>query len=967
MAFLNTPMADVWKATKRTFTDFMDVDGPNRPSTGESPNVRPNVIVKANRPSAKVKQERGTDDHVRRIGTGEHRFTSNQHQKRDRLRNASEPRTVVQTTVGSAYPNIQTQRESPQNLPRNVNESRPKGQFSTSTSNIRLKRMSPSPSSSTSKPNVTVNSSTHVSSKLKPKDSDDTYLNRSQTEPELGLYPQFATFQPREPTVSRDAPLCMSGTDSLDFEEHSHLVSQKKNNLSPHFLTIDRPSRTRGQKQRQRYRSSSSDRAAEAKGLQRRPSYNKSNTIDVRSDEDDDDWLEQAEKVKLRFMSMWNNVKYGWTVKTKTPFNIHKAIWLLGKCYHHKPEDPDLDKIHPGLNNVRSPAMELFKQDFVSRIWLTYRREFPQLSGSTLTTDCGWGCMLRSGQMLLAQALILHFLGRDWNLYKSQTVESERLHRQIIQWFGDQPSDMSPFSLHHLVEIGKRGGKRAGDWFGPASVAHIVKEAVDRAPELNPLLDNVCIYVSQDCTVYKQDVIDLCTRKRKKSLKPFFHDVPERTSSQDGSTGRRSTSSGVLENEHIKETNPSVSRLQTDKYENTPTSYPGNKNANTVNMCNKKTLSSNGKVEDEKDDGRMKEDASEMNVMDESFAAVLDKFRSEFEGYSSDRKTSPCGETVNDKRDENIHVSGRGNVNGTESLNGNIHSDNALCSETGAISSKNRTVENKSPDCDVSKIPLPRDDISESPSLSMPSNKNPDRTVKSTDEDVFIDEDKRLGKGSNEARKNAGIQEHGVKEEEPIHPTHTNNSNSPTEELSSDWCAVIILVPVRLGGEEVNGIYIRPIQSLFSMTNCIGIIGGKPRHSLYFVGFQDEKLIHLDPHYCQSVVDMREKDFPIWSFHCMSPRKMSITKMDPSCTIGFYLPTRDDFEKFCVEIQQVINPPGNGKDYPMFIIREGRCQEWNAQHDLSSKNERYLRVRHVNEDGTLIAPVTASEDFVLLD
>lgn len=54
----------------------------------------------------------------------------------------------------------------------------------------------------------------------------------------------------------------------------------------------------------------------------------------------------------------------------------------------------------------------------------------------------------------------------------------------------------------------------------------------------------------------------------------------------------------------------------------------------------------------------------------------------------------------------------------------------------------------------------------------------------------------------------------------------------------SDWCAVIVLVPVRLGGEEVNGIYIRPLQSLFSMTNCIGIIGGKPKHSLYFVGFQ---------------------------------------------------------------------------------------------------------------------------------
>ncbi|XP_016285357.1 cysteine protease ATG4C isoform X2 [Monodelphis domestica] len=269
---------------------------------------------------------------------------------------------------------------------------------------------------------------------------------------------------------------------------------------------------------------------------------------------------DEVDKLKTKFMSAWNNMKYSWVLKTKTYFSRNSPVLLLGKCYHFKSEEEnDPAPVGSGWAGENEHVViygnvEEFRRDFISRIWLTYREEFPQIEGSALTTDCGWGCTLRTGQMLLAQGLILHFLGRAWTWpdaldiensdsasWTSHTVKkltasfeasltgertpkvppsilkeprrtgsedeegrNELCHRKIISWFGDSP--LACFGLHQLIEYGKKSGKTAGDWYGPAVVAHILRKAVEEAR--HPDLQGITIYVAQDCTVYKADVID---------------------------------------------------------------------------------------------------------------------------------------------------------------------------------------------------------------------------------------------------------------------------------------------------------------------------------------------------------------------------------------------------------------------------------------------------------------------------
>lgn len=58
------------------------------------------------------------------------------------------------------------------------------------------------------------------------------------------------------------------------------------------------------------------------------------------------------------------------------------------------------------------------------------------------------------------------------------------------------------------------------------------------------------------------------------------------------------------------------------------------------------------------------------------------------------------------------------------------------------------------------------------------------------------------------------------------------------EVIDSQWKSLILLIPLRLGGEHMNPSYDSCLKGLLSLEQCIGIIGGKPKHSRYFIGWQ---------------------------------------------------------------------------------------------------------------------------------
>ncbi|ORZ27501.1 hypothetical protein BCR41DRAFT_367824 [Lobosporangium transversale] len=154
-----------------------------------------------------------------------------------------------------------------------------------------------------------------------------------------------------------------------------------------------------------------------------------------------------------------------------------------------------------------------FQRDFTSGlIWCTYRHNYAPIRPSTFTTDVGWGCMLRSGQGLLANALAVQFMGRGWN----RPVPGDPMwdiYVKILSWFLDDMNAKSPFSVHRIALLGKQLGKNIGEWFGPSTTSQVTQALVHNFPQ-----SGLSVYVTTDGVIYKDQVEEIATKKKTASF-----------------------------------------------------------------------------------------------------------------------------------------------------------------------------------------------------------------------------------------------------------------------------------------------------------------------------------------------------------------------------------------------------------------------------------------------------------------
>jgi cysteine protease ATG4 len=149
---------------------------------------------------------------------------------------------------------------------------------------------------------------------------------------------------------------------------------------------------------------------------------------------------------------------------------------------------------------------------------------------------------------------------------------------------------------------------------------------------------------------------------------------------------------------------------------------------------------------------------------------------------------------------------------------------------------------------------------------------------------------------------------------------------------------VLILVPLRLGLDAIQPDLAVQAAATLKWPQSVGILGGKPRSSYFFIGLSGDTLLYLDPHYTQVTVNMDDRDFPLDSFHSHQVYRMRVCEMDPSLALVFLCITERDFLDLQCRALETFD-----EENPPFVISQAKGLDFNAPPRDVSATERSER------------------------
>ncbi|GFR44873.1 hypothetical protein Agub_g6216, partial [Astrephomene gubernaculifera] len=406
-------------------------------------------------------------------------------------------------------------------------------------------------------------------------------------------------------------------------------------------------------------------------------------------------------------------------------------------------------------------------EDFRSRLWLTYRKDFASLGPSQLTSDVGWGCTIRSGQMLLAEAVARIALGRNWNRTANKLDDVQ----PVVQLFLDHPD--APLSIHNICAAGGPAGIVPGRWVGPWMLCKALDALFRQLGDKRPMglrLHVACGSGGGAPELYKNSI---------------RAQVAAAVTTEAGAAAASTQQGPQTTQQQHQESRHGGSGLGQD-HSSCRTGCSGTASASSPSRgCCQEGEGQGlpaGKRHGVATEGRGSATGAAANpavgpvTCDEEDPACTGSGR-------SSRPPGGGGGANSGQDGEESH--------GTEAVNGPTDGRKGAAAEAAGGGLGGGSGGGEGPSC---------------------------------------------GAASTKAEHPGQQQQQGA---------------SPP---SSRHAPVLLLVPLTLGMEKLNPVYLPQLQQVLSWPHSVGIIGGRPSASLYLCGTQEAAFLYLDPHEAQPAV-----------------------------------------------------------------------------------------------------------------